>query len=302
MDFGAAAIALLTGGIVKIAVMALGGWLLFRLWRAERVPSPRRRWLVLPADARPTVRILRWALVAFCVSELTCGVEVYVLLRSSPITSAIHAFTSAAGMGLFALGLYRLVDERILRFGEARCRLRPVCRGCTLAGGGCRFRVTALLAATLVAIAALLPLAASTARMVADTRRWILPFPSLNAWYDRVAVRWLSAHFASYRATGLAFELPPSMFTIELRCLPLAALAIALAAARRFARGDVAAGARRLAFAAGVLSYSYFELVLYRGTGDVLLGSLAHEVAEYWFLLFTVELLRRWFAPEPARA
>jgi hypothetical protein len=53
-----------------------------------------------------------------------------------------------------------------------------------------------------------------------------------------------------------------------------------------------------LAFSAGLLCYSYFELVLYRGTGDVFIGSLGHELGELWFVLITAEFLRRTFPPE----
>ena len=62
-----------------------------------------------------------------------------------------------------------------------------------------------------------------------------------------------------------------------------------------------------MALAAGLLTYVYFEIVLYRATGDVLFGSLAHEVGELWFLVATAELLRRSFGAQrkatgPARA
>jgi hypothetical protein len=294
MDFGSALFALTAAFLVKGAVMVLGGWLLLRLYGAAWRRPPARAWLLLPAESLPEVRLLWWALALFAASELTCGVEIYVLFQSSAILSGAHAVTSAAGMALFALGLYLFADRRLLRFGGPPCLANRICRGCTIAQG-CRFRVVILLLATFLALAVAVPLFAPAERMNADTSRYVLPFPALNAWYDSSVVPWLEANVPGYRRSGVAYYLPRSVLFIEFRVLPALALAGAVASVGLALRRREAAALKVAAAAAGGLCYSYFELVIYRGTGDVLLGSLMHEVAEFWFLVFTAELLRRCF-------
>lgn len=300
MDLGSALLALLTGLIVKGAVMVLAGVLLVRLYRATHDAPPRRLWLLLPDQDRPAVRVLWWALVLFALSELTCGVEVYVLFRSSLVLSSIHGLASAAGMALFALGVVMHVDERFLRFAAPRCLVNRVCRGCTLTTpAGCRFRTLLLLLATLVALACLVPPLAPVERMDVDLSRYTLPFPALNAWYDETVVPWLAARIPGHEPGRPAYYIPSGVLVLEYRLLPALAFATAAAAIVAIRRGALRAGLRILAVAAGALAYVYFELVLYAATRDVLLGSLAHEVAEFWFLLATAEFLRRSF-PAPA--
>lgn len=299
MDLGSALLAILIGVVVKGAVMVLGVRLAFRLYRSSYVPHPSRLWLLLPPENVPEIRLLSWSLVLFCISEFTCGIEIYVLFHSSPILSGTHAVVSAAAMGLFALGLLLYFDKKLFHYAEPECLANRICRGCTIQTA-CKFRVTLLLIATFLAMAAVPPLCASTARMAADTRKWMLPFPGLNQWYDASVVPWLLAHVSGYQPSGAAYFLPHSMLVIEFRLLPFLVIGLSAASIHLLRTGREAAGVRLVVFGIGVLCFSYLELVLYRGTGDVLFGSLAHEVAEFWFLVTTAELLRRAFNPGAA--
>lgn len=306
MDLGAALLAVFIAVMVKGTVMVLAVPALFRALRATRAERPRRLWRLVPRDDGATARILFWALACFALSELTCGVEIYVLARSSPWLEGTHAVTSAVAMALFALGLYRAVDGRALRFGEPGCAMVRVCRTCTVREPmGCKLRPSVLLLATLVPLAALLPLVASTARLDANLHRFALPLPALNAAWDRAVVPWLAAHVPGYAPTGVAFFVPSSVLTIELRVVPAAAIVLATLALLHLRAHRLARGMDLLLLATGPLAYSLFELLLYRGTGDLLLGELGHELGELWFLLFTVELLGRLFpraATEPSLA
>jgi hypothetical protein len=85
------------------------------------------------------------------------------------------------------------------------------------------------------------------------------------------------------------------MLFIEFRLLPALALVGSIYALVEVRRGREGRGLVVMAAAAGLLTYVYLEVVLYRATDDVLFGSLAHEVAEFWFLVATAELLRRSF-------
>lgn len=298
MDLGAALLALFTGLIVKVAVMVLGGWLLVRLYQATH-GRPRRLWLLLPQEDLPEVKLLYASLVLFAVAELTCGIEVYVLFHCSPWLSGIHSVTSAAGMGLFSLGLYLFLDKRLLRYGQRACLVNRICRGCTIEEPvGCRYRSTLMLGATFVALAALAPFFAPAEQLNADPRRWVLPFESWNTWYDTTYVPWLQDNVAGYEPTSIAYWLPEAMMVIEYRVLPAVALVVALTAIPLARAGREPLAGKLVVFAAGMLAYSYFELVLYRVTGDVYVGSLGHELVEFWFLVAVAELLRRTFPPD----
>ena len=302
MDLGAILLALLTGLVVKTAVMVVSAWLVVKLYRATWSPPPRRLWILLPEGARPEARVLWWALLFFFVAELTCGIEIYILFESSGIMSGTHAIASGVGMGLFSLGLLMFVDDKIIGYAGTRCAVNRICRGCTIARpDGCKMRLLLMLGATLLVMAALFVFFMPTARMNADMSRYTLPFESLNAWFDGTVDPWLRAHFADYQPSGTAYFLPESMLVLEFRILPsVAAVCAVVGIALLRGRREVV-GLRWVAFAAGLVAYVYFEVALYPATGDVLIGSLGHEVAELWFLLATVELLRRSF-PAPVEA
>lgn len=304
MDLGAAILALCTGLIVKVAVMALGGWLLLQLHRATRAPSTGRAWLRLPEEDLPEVRLVHASLVLVGVAELSCAIEAYVLLEPSAWLSGIHAVCSAAGMGLLSLGVYLYLDKKVLRYGRKACVASRLCGSCTHdTEAGCRYRAALMLAALFVAMAGLAPWFVPAERLIGDPRRWALPFESWNAWYDGVWQPWLQRTAPGYAPASVAYELPASLMLIELRLEPAVALALALVALVLAWSGRERLASRLLVFALGVLAYVYLELVLYRGTGDVYLGSLGHEVVELWFLVLVAELLRRTFPPEPrARA
>lgn len=297
MDLGATLMALLAGLFVKGVVMFLGARLLWQLHRTTRGASsaPRRPWLLVPEEDRPDVHILWVSLASFVLSELLCGVEAYILFASSAVISVLHTLLSSLGMGLFGWGLLAVLDRRMVRFASNGCQGNRICRGCTiLEPAGCKLRSLFLYIATFIAFASLAPLFVSTERVNADVTRYVLPLPAVNAWYDSTVVPWIQSVMGErYQKNGAAYYLPESMLVLEYRVLPLIAflasiLAIALLRGRREAEG-----LRALAFAAGVLCFVLLELVVYAATRDVIFGSLGHEAAELWFLLVTVELLRR---------
>jgi hypothetical protein len=299
VNLGAALMALLVALILKVAVMVLGGWLLLKVFRSTYGAPPKKPWLLLPPERAPGVRLIFWALVFFYVSELTCGIEIYVIFRSSPWLSGTHAFASAAGMALFALGLWRHLDHRVVRFGRPACAMNRICRGCTVATrAGCRFHTTFLLIGALVVMAGFPPLLAPVDEMVADPRRWLLPFPAVNRWYDGVLQPWLQARFPGVDMTGGAYYIREIVNVIEYRVLPLVALALSVAGVILLAR-DRGSARRRgeplVVAAIGVLSYVYLELVTFRVHGDVLAGGVMHELLEFWFLVATAEYLSRAF-------
>jgi hypothetical protein len=305
VDLGAALLGLVTGGVIKLTVMVLGARLLLRLYRTRVAHPPRRPWLLVPAAERPHLRWLTAGLILFFASELTCGIEVYILARSSPIVSCAHGLLSAAAMATTAIGLFELVDRRLLHWRDTsrRCAALPLCTVCSKrTTGRCRFRALSLVGATLLAFSMVPVLAVPTATMPADPRPWALPFDSWNAWYDGSLQPWLQRHFPWTDLSGAAFHVPHAMLVLEMRLLPLLAVALAAAAALLLLRGRENLGAVLLLGAAGVAAYSLFEAVIYGLTGDPFLAALLHEGGELLFLVGLAELLLRLFEPAPIPA
>lgn len=298
MKLGVALMAILIAVVVKGAVMALTAWLLWKLRPALlRAPVPGR-WPWVPTEHLAQVRVLLAGLVLFAVSELTCAVEIYLLHESSAFLGGIHSLTSALGMAVFGLGLYLYFNHKLFRYGKLSCLANRICHGCTIeTPAGCRFRRALALLAVLVALAAVPALLTPTATLHSDGSRYVLPFDSWNDWFENKVEPWLVAH-SEYDPGRSSFYVPESTAVIEWRLLPVAALALALAATALVLRAREALGMKLLVFAAGLLGFAYSQLVLYLGTGDIVFGAFGHEVAELWFLIATAELLRRAF-PAP---
>ena len=301
MDLGSAIVALMMVVLLKPAVMILGLRLVLRLRPAiGRAPSRSPVYAIAPEDLADA-RVVFWALAVFFASECMCGVEVYVVVGSSPVFSALHASLSALGMGLTGLAVARVVDRKVLRYADPGCAAARLCRGCTVQTPlGCKLRGVLELASGLAAFAAIAPFFASVKEMAADTGRWELPFPSLNAWYDAHVVPRLVATLPGYSPHGVGFSMQASELVLEYRVIPGLALALFVVAfvAARARREAVAV--RVLAFGLGLVVYSLLELVLYDVTGDVILGSLGHELTELWFVVFAGEALRRTYGAEAA--
>ncbi|MEI8254870.1 MAG: hypothetical protein WCJ30_04280 [Deltaproteobacteria bacterium] len=294
MQFGSALITLFDAVLVKSAVMLLTAWLLVVLWRSMRaVPAPMS-WLRLADDESQEMRWLWWSLVMFAVSEVTCTVEIAAL--GSKAMDGTHSVSSSIGMGLFAVWLVRYLDRKIVRYGEPACVLNRICHGCTFSEAErCKFLNTGLYGAGFVAAAALVPLFVSTAPIPADPRVWTLPLPGANAWYDRAVVPWVRASFPHYDPTSVSYAFPRSTLIIELRVIPLVAATLALVAFAMMKAHREVRGFRVLAFGAGLLGYVYLEIAVFSSTREPIFGSIAHELAELWFLLVTKEILDRSF-------
>lgn len=299
MDLGAICIGLLTALVVKLLVMYLGARLVLRLYRARK-DSPHRLWILLPKEDAPEIRVLYWSLFLFFVAEYTCGVELYILLESSAILGSIHGIISGLGTGLFALGMVLYLDHKFIRYGGRQCLVNRVCKGCTIEEPiGCKFRVLLLFAGTFVALAALPALLVDTAPLYADATKYILPFDSLNAWYDNQVVPWLQANVDNYKPSNVSFFIPRAVMILEFRILPIIAFVTAIVGIGYLRGRHELRGLHIIAFSFGILCYVYLEVILLAATKDVFLGSLGHELVELWFLIATAEFLRRAYPPAP---
>ena len=223
MDLGAALMGLLIVMVVKVAVMVLTAVLLVRLLKVSRHDT-EKLWLLIPKQHRPRLRTLTWGLVLFAVSELACGVEIYVITHSNAVLACLHSIASSLAMGLTAIGLFQLFDWKYFHFadGSAPCIALKTCRECTKRQSGvCQYRPLLSMIAALLMLMTWPVFFTSTERLHADPGRYVLPFESLNRWYDEMVAARREANPSGDPADMAAFYLPEEMLFLEFRVLPI---------------------------------------------------------------------------------
>ena len=157
MDLGATLMGLLIVVVIKVLVMVLPAVLLIRLLKVSHSDTDKL-WLLIPPQHRSRLRILIWGLILFAVSELACGVEIYVVTRSNALLACLHSITSFAAMGLTAVGLLQLFDWKYLHFVDTAspCIAVKTCGECTKRQSGvCRFSALLPIAAGLLILMSL---------------------------------------------------------------------------------------------------------------------------------------------------
>lgn len=311
MDLGSAILGFLTVFVIKGAVMLVSFVLLVRVRRAMRATEAghsadtgRQPWIRIPPEHLPEMRISWWGVALFLLAELGCaGGAVVIMVLDNGCLDVVHSMASGAGMALFGLGVYIYLDRKLLRFGDNHCLVNRICHGCTVAKGrACKFNRLILLMAVLALLMSFFPFWVITADVPIDPLRVALPVDSWNQWYDAVVVPYLLANVEGYKPGGEAYFIPKLIMDVELRLLPAAAALMALVCLVQIRRGREHDGLKWLAATLGLLGYVYFEILLYPGTGDAMLGSLGHELIELWFLAAFWVFVRRAFPPEPPRA
>ena len=288
MDLGAAMLALLNAFVLKLVVMGLLALALGRAYGLTRAGSRLER-------TRPLIepRLLRWALIVLAGSELACGIEIYILHRSLLVLALAHSLASGLGMGMLAAGLYSGLDRAWLRFAQPGCSLHRLCGRCTVTlPTGCKLRRLVLLSTPLFGLLALPAFFAETTPFAADLHRYVLPFPTLNAWYDDTVIPFVHRLAPEYQTSGAGFWMRSWRLQLEFRIFPALALLLAAVGAGLIYRRLERAGLQVLTFAAGVLSYVWLELACYALSREALSGAILHESSELFFLLFLRELLR----------
>lgn len=294
MDLGSALLGLFSAVVVKGGVMVVGLWLLLKLGKAVLPSQPAASWVNVPEDYRSEMKVVFWGLILFYIAELGCGLAILSLAcPGAEVFDVIHSVVSGVGMSVFGLGMYLYLDKKILHYGDKMCLANRICRGCTIGeASGCKFHAFIILLALFIAMVALLAFWIPTDRVNLDPARVALPVESWNAWYDRVMVPYFRANVPGYEPGGKAYFIPESILFIEFRVIPaMAFLTLIVSIPFLLKRRDEIA-LKLLILSIGFLGYAYLEIVVYRGTNDALLGSLAHEAAELWFLITLVVFLR----------
>lgn len=300
MDLGAVLMGLLTAMIVKVTVIVLTAVLLVRLLRVSH-DDTSKPWLLIPPPHRLRFRILSWGLILFAVSELACGIEIYVITRSNALLACLHSITSSVGMGLTAIGLFQIFDWKYFHFVDTTspCIAMNTCEECTKRRSGvCQYRPLLSMAAALLMLMALPVFFVSTERLHADPGLYVLPFEPLNNWYEEMLARRQTAGVAGTPADLSGFYLPEEMLFLEFRVLPILAVLLAAASIACFLGKKEDWGIGMLLFAVGNQAYVYFEVMIYGLTRKPIFGFFLHECGELFFLLMVSNLLPRMF-PKP---
>ena len=139
---------------------------------------------------------------------------------------------------------------------------------------------------------------ALTSEMSANTARFVLPLEQANIWYDKVLLPWMMSIWPQYRPVGEAVHLQSLPQIIDCQIYPLISISLILSGLIRFRSKELISrpmGLYLIMFAAGLSGYTYYQLVLQRGTGDLLLAALGHEIGELFFLLVLIRLLKVFF-------
>ncbi|HAZ13458.1 MAG: hypothetical protein A2X86_13090 [Bdellovibrionales bacterium GWA2_49_15] len=304
MDLGAVLLALTVSIGLKIPIMLITAALIYRMFRSTQTSPPKKLWAVIPKEHRQEFKWLYLSLICFFISETFCGVETWILMRSDATMRAIHALSSSTGMGLFAVGLYLLFNKKVIFYAEKKCVLNKMCKGCTLlAGETCKFNSTVLIFGTFIFLAIFPPFFVSTDLLTADPTKFILPFTGLNSWYDLTLVPYLKTLDPSYKTIGVAFFLPTSTQILENKILPGIVGVIVVTGMMLFSSKKLKLklmGLNTILFGAGMLCYTYFEIILNRLVGDLFLGAIGHEIGEFVFLFLLTEFLTVTFRPNVA--
>ena len=300
MDLGAALLALVITMGLKLPVMIVTGWLMYKMYKATNQKSPKKLWILVPEEERAEYKILFYSLTFFALSEIFCGIETYILMQSHYLGRFLHSITSGVGMGLFAVGIYKLVDKKAFNFTGDRCFFKQgVCKGCPLtAGKSCRFTPTILYVATFILLAAIPPFFASTQKMVADPTKFILPFEILNNWYDNSLIPFIMKMDPNYKPIGVAFFLTKGPQVLDFKIIPGIVILLQLTGIALIQSGKISRikqGMNSVLFGLGLLCYTYYEVILNRLTDDLFVGALGHEIGEFVFLILLSEFVSKMF-------
>lgn len=305
MDLGATLLTMLVTVGLKVPVMIFSALLIYRMTTSARGALKESQWLVIPKNEIMGFNYLYWSLLLFFASEIFCGIETYILMHTHVMGRIFHALTSAGGMGLFAMGLFHTMNDRMIFYGKKRCVLNTVCKGCTIDDPmDCKIKPVMIIVGIALVAASLVCFFVSTEFMGVDTSKYTLPFASLNAWYDNILVPWLRSFDPNYRTIDKAVFLPTGAQLVDFVLLPIVTIVLTLTGLILFLRRSVKAkiwGINFTLFALGVLAYAYYELVLNRGTNDLFVGALGHETGELLYLFFLAEYLKNLY-PNKLRA
>ena len=140
MEFGAFLIALFVTMGVKISVIFTTLFLLWKMIKLRVVQKELLAESVANQESYKIFNLLFWSLILFFFSEVFCGIETYILMRSDYLGRITHSLSSSTGLAVFLLGLFMLLDKHLIRFAKPKCMFIPVCRECTLfSENNCKF-------------------------------------------------------------------------------------------------------------------------------------------------------------------
>jgi hypothetical protein len=164
-------------------------------------------------------------MMLFLISEITCGVEVWVLLRSDNVMAAVHCLASGISAGLFFASFFLFLDKTVFHLTEVKaCIGRPLCRTCTAGpAGDCKMNPLFVMVTLFVLFLTVPPLMATVGPTTVNLSQYTLPFEEWNRWFDVRILPWIYEVYPEYDPTGKAFTMPEIQSLLDYRILPAAA-------------------------------------------------------------------------------
>lgn len=239
---------------VKATYMALSLLIIVLLWRS------RERGLVL----------LRQSMVAFLFGEAMCAVNFLFADGASDPIELMHGLGMLAMGALLPLALFRLADDRVVRYEEpeATCAVQRFCGHCwKREAAPCGLQRLFLFAAPAAAIVSLIPLCAPVVPLRIETTIFGTPMVS---------------------------QITAELQVVEFRLYPVVACALFLASFALLLAGKRLFTFARGAFftAAGFMTFSLMRFFLFRAFRDRILWADAWEEAtEFMAIAFVLLLL-----------
>jgi len=283
MYFSGLLVGLLTN-VLKTGVTLLAIWLLWKVHQGKRGGRKAPLRALARTEYGPTGQILWWGLLACVVSELSCGIEIYILFGPNATLKFVHSYSSAVGAALLLYGTLMALDCRVFHyFDESRaCAFLGVCKSCPKREGRtCKFHATFFWVLCFLVAMAVPILCIPVQELVADPATIALPSESLNGFFDREVVPLLQRFIPHWRQGTLCFVVPKAMTLAEFRHIPIASIVFGVAAL------VLSLGRRRekLSFflaclAVGPLMYAYMEAALFTFVPHVYFSALGHETLE----------------------
>ncbi|MCP4393891.1 MAG: hypothetical protein GY804_06440 [Alphaproteobacteria bacterium] len=301
MDLGA----IIVGGIMMSfkglgALVALAILLLVVLTSAN-VRYSRKPWMSVPADNVRELTIVAWSAVFFLISELFSLISMVlnVMYFEGLFFSFISSLFSASSFALLFYVVFVIVDRVIGAYATKDCCAIPRCKAeCpVMEGEKCKLRVTLFIFALFVVFASFYPFLIPLESVPIDAAGKVLPFVSLNNWFDESVVPGLLKNIPTYVPGLVKYEIPLDLFLIEYKLIPGVAFLIALSSVPFIFSCSERFALKMLMLSLGLMIYPYLEIVFYSASRDILKASLAFEFVEFLTMVSLLFGLRCVYPP-----
>lgn len=280
MNFGAA----LLGGfgiyVVKPLVLIFNFILILRFWRLNVTGG----------------RVILFGLISFFTAEVICAVESYIIFQISPSLDIMHSVFSATALSLITYGLFLFFDKYYLHYinNEKPCFFIRFCEECPRKSNKkCKFHRVVIWSVILLILMSTAPLFTEVKSVTVNLADYILPWASLNKFYDQQFYPFMEKYIGGYTQADLFICISYESRYVLDRIFPAIALISLLAGLFLLLLNKSDKWAVLfLSLGFGAIGFCYFELVLYKINPYIYVGSVGEEVVELASLFLLIEMFK----------